>query len=373
MIGWWIAAGVAVVACLNMLYANPTHKLKVWLQLVVYYAKYWVLWLWCWALWHLWVEPQGFYAMAAALALLYLYMSWIEPNRLQIRYQTINLSQTTQNSQIVTPEPRPLKLAVIGDIHIGIFSPSAQLQHVVNCVNRLDVDTVLVTGDWLYHAGSDIMGKLSVLKALNKPCYSVLSEDDETQLQHISEKYQQSDGGNYLLINETITQVLQTMGITVLGQTKTPYQTGIHLNDFHLLGFSDGTVNTTSVTYPKPKLKQKTIILTHDIKQFLANSQHSQYLNEHTLIIAGQTHGGQVNVPWLTPWLVKALTGNTSVNGLTHHQLQIDNPSINFVTNAKLKKRKQISFYSWTNTGIGLTGLPFRFRCPPRVDVLTII
>ena len=381
-LGWWIAAAVAVVACLNMLAANPVHKLKVWLQLIVYYAKYWALWLWCWALWHLWLAPQAFYAIAAILALLYLYISWIEPNRLQIRYHTIDLSQNNfvQNHSIAptdNPKASVLKLAVIGDIHVGIFTPHAQLQQLVSCLNRLDVDAIVVTGDWLYHAGTDIMGKLSVLKALNKPCYSVLSEDDEAQLQQVCQAYQNSEGGNYLLINEKITQVLATMGITVLGQTHLAHQTDILLNDCHLLGFSDGAVNNTNVTYPKPSLHQKTLILTHDIKQFLANSQHSQYLNEHTLIIAGQTHGGQVNVPLLTPWLVNALTGNRSVDGLTCHQITVESPKIDQTANANVSKSvsklKQLTFYSWTNTGIGLTGLPFRFRCPPRVDVLTII
>lgn len=55
------------------------------------------------------------------------------------------------------------------------------------------------------------------------------------------------------------------------------------------------------------------------------------------------------------------MTGNASVAGLfTHHHHNANQP-------------KQVpSYQSWTTTGIGMTGLPFRLFCPPTIDVLTI-
>lgn len=380
--GWCVALFVMVAACLATVYANPSNKVKVWLQLVVYYAKYWAVWLWCWSLWHWWYQPDSFYGLTALLALWYVYASWIEPNRLQIRYQHIVLGKpraSTHATKNAVPNPQPLssslpqtttpplKLAVVGDIHVGIFFSQQQLNYLVHRLNQLDVDAVVVTGDWLYHAGSDIMGKLLALKALNKPCYTVLSEADTAQLQSVNQAYQRSDGGNYLLMNERLTQILHTMGVVVLGQADltSAQPSAIQINAVNIRGFNDGLASTSVVTTAKQPASQKTVILTHDIKQFLANSQNLHYLNEHTLVIAGQTHGGQVNIPWLTPWLVKALTGNTSPDGLSYHQL--DKTGI-----TQRLAKKPIGFYGWTTTGVGMTGLPFRFRCPPRVDVLII-
>lgn len=373
VLGWWIVATMAVFACLKMLYANPNNKFTVWLQLIIYYAKYWVLWLWYWSLWHFWLEPQAFYAITAGFALWYLYSSWIEPNRLQVRYQTIKLGKKKSESSTVNNSENSVRLAVIGDVHIGIFSSKNQLAQVVQRLNQLEVDAVLVTGDWLYHPSADIMGKLLVLKALNKPCFSVLSNADHEQLQQIEQRYQNSKGADYLLLNERLPQVLQIMGITLLGHAnKSINLAKTHLDQkaVKLLGFSNGITSLPPVIAHK-KYVEPTIILTHDIKQFLANSLNVQYLNENTLVIAGQSHGGQVNIPFLTPWLVKAVTGNTTIQGLTEHNIDKVMTENNLLTKRKLTS-SPIKFYSWTNTGIGMTGLPLRFNCPPRIDVLTI-
>lgn len=371
-LGWWIAIAVAVIACLKMLYTNPAQKIKVWLQLVVYYARYWALWLWGWSLWHCWIDWQLFYAMTAVLALVYLYLTWIEPNRLQVRYQSIYLGKPM--SEATTAKPvTSIKLAVIGDVHIGMFSNPRQLERVVQRLNQLDVDAILVTGDWLYHSSADIMGKLLVLKSLNKPCFSVLSEADTEQLHHIEQRYHDSDGADYLLLNERLPVVLQTLGITLL-EDSTPIAMTTHANSqtIKLLGFSDG-INSPSTLVPPKHSPQPTIILTHDIKQFLANSQHSQYLNDRTLVIAGQTHGGQVNIAWLTPWLVNAVTGNATTQGLSKQRIAINPTVVNSLSNLSTTTTAMpVTFYSWTTTGIGMTGLPLRFNCPPRIDVLTV-
>lgn len=56
-----------------------------------------------------------------------------------------------------------------------------------------------------------------IFKALNKPCYSVLSQADVEQLQAID---RQQGSGNYLLANERLTQVLATLGIQVFDLAK---------------------------------------------------------------------------------------------------------------------------------------------------------
>lgn len=97
------------------------------------------------------------------------------------------------------------------------------------------------------------------------------------------------------------------------------------------------------------------IIATHDIKQLEANPKTLQAAHANTLVVAGQTHGGQVNIPMLTPLMVKALSGNKLVAGLRKPN--------NRALAAKDRKSKKpsISVIKWINTGMWMTG--HRFGC----------
>lgn len=68
--------------------------------------------------------------------------------------------------------------------------------------------------------------------------------------------------------------------------------------------------------------------------------------------------------------MVRALTGNKLAAGLRTPDTakQSDYHPKAFNEDDKPSKRYQV----WVNTGIGMTGLPFRFNCPPTIDVLTI-
>ncbi|MDT0478384.1 metallophosphoesterase, partial [Streptomyces sp. DSM 41014] len=123
-------------------------------------------------------------------------MSWVEPNRLRVSHFSINLtasatyqpatdiSMAAPSSQSIKRQPikrQAAKIAVLSDIHIGIFSNPHQLVRLVKCLNRLDVDAVLILGDWLYQA-TTLDAQLSPFKTLNKPCYTVLSDADTQQV-----------------------------------------------------------------------------------------------------------------------------------------------------------------------------------------------
>ncbi len=68
------------------------------------------------------------------------------------------------------------------------------------------------------------------------------------------------------------------------------------------------------------------------------------------LVLAGDTHGGQICLPILGPLRNKAKTGKRFIKGLN--------------------RVSQTTIY--TSRGIGATGLPVRFLCPPEVSVFTL-
>ena len=375
MIGSWLGHLGAFIAVLVILWSclktvqlkARTDNLQILLQLVSFYARYWFVWLLLWANVQLLYDNQIIYWLLIALSLLYIYMSWVEPNRLRVSRFSINLtasatyqpatdiSLAASSSKYITPQAA--KIAVLSDIHIGIFSNPRQLARLVKCLNRLDVDAVLILGDWLYQA-TTLDAQLSPFKTLNKPCYTVLSAADTQQ---VGDDAQNSESAS----NMQLMNILPTFGIQLL-----PEQ-GLRIAGIKIIGIHNGsTMDLPRVIEQQRSAGQPLVIATHDIKQLEANPRTLSDANNDTLVIAGQTHGGQVNIPILTPLMVRALTGNKLAAGLrrpdTAKQSDYHPKALN--EDEKPSKRYQV----WVNTGIGMTGLPFRFNCPPTIDVLTI-
>ena len=395
MIGSWLGHLGALIAVLVILWSclktvqlkARTDNLQILLQLVSFYARYWFVWLLLWANVQLLYDNQIIYWLLIALSLLYIYMSWVEPNRLRVSRFSINLtvpatyqaatyqpatdiSLAAAASQPIKRQPikrqpikrQPIKrqaakIAVLSDIHVGIFSNPHQLARLVKCLNRLEVDAVLILGDWLYQA-TTLDAQLSPFKTLNKPCYTVLSDADTQQ---VIDDAQNSEPAS----NMQLKHILPTLGIQLL-----PEQ-GLHIAGIKIIGIHNGsTMDLPRVIEQQRSAGQPLVIATHDIKQLEANPRTLSDANNDTLVIAGQTHGGQVNIPILTPLMVRALTGNKLAAGLRRPDAakQSDNHPKVFNEDDKPSKRYQV----WVNTGIGMTGLPFRFNCPPTIDVLTI-
>lgn len=380
MIGSWLGHLGALIAVLVILWSclktvqlkARTDNLQILLQLVSFYARYWFVWLLLWANVQLLYDNQIIYWLLIALSLLYIYMSWVEPNRLRVSRFLINLtvsasyqpatdiSLPASSSQSIKRQPIKLqaaKIAVLSDIHIGIFSNPHQLARLVKCLNRLDVDAVLILGDWLYQA-TTLDAHLSPFKTLSKPCYTILSDAD-TQL--VVDNAQNSESAS----STSLINILPTFGIQLL-----PEQ-GLRIAGIKIIGIHNGsTMDLPRVIEQQRSAGQPLVIATHDIKQLEANPRTLSDANDDTLVIAGQTHGGQVNIPIVTPLMVRALTGNKLAAGLRQPDIPKQSNHPHQPPNAANKPSKR--YQVWVNTGIGMTGLPFRFNCPPTIDVLTI-
>lgn len=330
-LGYIIATWVMLWSCLKAFEADvQTGFLRVWLQLISYYARYYMLWLIIWSSVQLYDDPKPFEWLMFALASLYLYMIAVEPNLFSIKRQTIELSSSQFSLS------KPVKLAVVSDIHVGIFwGRSYQIRRLVQKLNQQEADAVIITGDWLYHAGADIIGKLQLFKALNKPCYTVLSEQD---------LFYENQPKNAL---NKLSNALSVLDIELIDDKN------ISIGDINIIGAGAKSAIPFAQLL---KSEKPTIIVTHDIKQIEANPSDLSASTAKKLIIAGQTHGGQVNIPLVTPKMVQAIIGTQSKSGLSVRQ-----------------PNRRLSYQVWTSTGVGMTGLPFRLNCLPSIDVLTIV
>ena len=142
-----LVAGFAVLRALYGCHHSVTvDRYKTFLLLFVYYGLYLAIPLLSWILWQWSEELQNSWeAIPLSLICLFLlYARFIEPSVLVVKHTAIHL----HNDQ---PLKQPLKIALLADLHVGLFSGrKRQLKRMVDFVNAEQPDLIIFSGDWTY-------------------------------------------------------------------------------------------------------------------------------------------------------------------------------------------------------------------------------
>ena len=251
----------------------------------------------------------------------------IEPNRLIVHPETIQVENWPK-------ELSGLRIAVISDIHAGgPFIDDAKLRLIVARTNELQPDLIVILGDYMsgnnWHAHRvepEVFAP--VLKEFRAPLgvYSILGNHD------------------WWYNGEKVRRALEENGIHVLENEVAEIKW--REKAFWLVGLSD---LWTRPQYIEPTIKRvppgaTMIALTHnpDIFPRLPPSV--------PLLLAGHTHGGQVNLPLLGRPIEPSDFGQRYAAGHV-----FENNHHLFVT-----------------TGIGTSILPVRFCVTPEIVLLTL-
>ncbi len=304
---------------------SRTHYLqKSFVQMLIFYSMY-AFWLLIpFALWLGLIGRMG-WGLVATLVLfsaLIVYARFIEPHRLVVRTHRIRLDW---------PQPlaRPLRVVVLGDIHVGLFSGQPrQLWRIVRAVAAAQPDFVVVAGDWTYEPGDHLFKKLQPFSTLTMPVYSVPGNHDE-----------EVPGPP---IQQALKDALVMNGIR-------PIEDGwVELDDIILAGTGD-------LWAGKARLEQLQHLPTNKPLVVLCHNPDTVEhvpagLAHRPLMLCGHTHGGQVFLPWVTQWVLN----KESKYGFRRDLYQFERAQI-FVT-----------------AGTGMVAAPFRLRVPPCVDVLEL-
>ncbi|MGH8215190.1 MAG: metallophosphoesterase [Rhodanobacteraceae bacterium] len=252
-------------------------------------------------------------ALLAILCLTVCYARFVAPNRLVVR-------------RTVIPAPIDLDIALVADIHVGLYTRRAKLAQVVRKLNTMHVDLVLFAGDLTYDPPHDLAAELSSLERLDKPMYAVLGNHDV-----------QLPGPP--LANK-IHRVLADSPVHFIEHRVIDFPT------FRLAGLYDWWSGRDDVAFLRTLPHDKPLlILMHQ-----PHSLRALHDVRFALAMAGHTHGGQVYIPWLTREMFLRIRDERYVNGY------YDTPT------GKL----------FVTPGVGVTGLPLRFDCPPTIDVLEL-
>ena len=252
---------------------------------------------------------------------------FIEPDLVTVHRETISIPNWDSKLN-------GLKIAVLTDIHVGApHIDLAKLKEIVSKTNSLQPDVVVILGDLVIHGvvgGSFVEPEkiTHVLKGLNSTIgtVAVLGNHD------------------WWYDGPRVTQALTHAGIKVLENDviKAPHG-GSH---FWLAGMPDMWTRDPKIAWTLKKISDDTpvILLTHNPDLF------PDVPKTVSLVLAGHTHGGQVDLPLIGRAIVPSRFGQRFAAG-------------HIVEEGR---------HLFVGTGIGTSILPIRFRVAPEILLLTL-
>lgn len=223
-----------------------------------------------------------------------------------------------------------LRIVQLSDIHYGPFFGAAELRRAIEMANETRAHIAVLTGDLVTRAGDDLEGCLELLRRLRAEAGIYVCHGNH-------EKYAGVTGA--------ATRGAASRGMTVLrGQAA-------------LLRFGAARVNLAGVDYfgtgtrTEPFLRPLidgasfNVLLQHNPAHFPAAAAAG-----FDLMLAGHTHGGQVNLPVLSENINVARAFTKYVRGayeLGHARLYV-------------------------SCGLGTVGVPVRIGAPPEVSLVRL-
>lgn len=242
----------------------------------------------------------------------------VEPNLLRVRTTTLTG---------IPAHSTPLRLALVADIHWGLFGRDGQLQRLVDRLNALEVDAIVVAGDWTYEPKRDLVGGLAPLSQLRAPVFGVLGNHDL-----------RAPGPD---VEQTLRHALQTHRVQLLEGKRLAWRGWELVGIDDLWGGHPEAQIATLLTTPSPSR----LIVSHQPDAVARFPRNAAFLT-----LSGHTHGGQITLPYLKRHVLESGTLNPWWDGLYSTE-----SSRLFVT-----------------PGIGMISLPARLGVPPTIDVLEL-
>ena len=260
----------------------------------------------------------------SAIGLLLLgYAVLVEPSRLVIRQVDF------VSDKYMGPD---IRIALVTDIHINsVHVPPSRVLDIVNAVNRQRPDLVLLPGDFV--AGHD--------KAENRS--AAFNENVGLGLSHFKRLFAPRFAtiGNHdaWWSAARVTKHLENAGVIVLENE------AITINDICVVGLADAMTslpdrsafNTCSESTPS-------LIFTHSPDAWRS------FRSDSILALAGHTHGGQVNLPFIGRRVNAISLGEEHSYGFS----------------------KIGGVDMFVSAGVGTSMLPIRFRAPPEIVIITL-
>lgn len=260
----------------------------------------------------------------AALVLVGLWSSWVEPYWIRVRHTTLSG---------IPAEAQPLKLALVADIHWGLFFRDRQLDDLVDRLNAMDVDAVIVAGDWTHEPTQDLRAGFAPLSRLRHPVWGVLGNHDV-----------QAPGPD---LTAPLRAALAQHGVRLIEGQAVPWK------GWELVGLDDQWGGRPQQQIQRlwaqgaGSLAARRLVVVHQPDTVALLPAGAAFL-----AMAGHTHGGQIWIPGFSPWYLRKTNSQQPwLNGL------YDTPAGRLLV----------------TPGVGTIGLPARLAVRPTIDRIDLV
>ena len=221
-----------------------------------------------------------------------------------------------------------LRVAQLSDLHFGPRTPLALIRAALEEANRFEPDLVVLTGDYLTRRKEDLLTLREQVGGLRAPTFAVLGNHD-VWVDPAATAAALRGNGYEVLENAWTSVRLRGAPFTVVG-----------IGDF-LTGRDD----VRRATGGLPSTGPTPLVLAHGPR----TARKVATLGRPALCLSGHTHGGQVNLPIVTPLLLASIR-EPYARGLY--------------------RLGPVQLY--VNRGIGMSGIAFRLNSPPEVTLATL-
>lgn len=222
-----------------------------------------------------------------------------------------------------------LTIAFLTDFHCSAQTPPSFLERIVRATNRLEPQLILLGGDYITRGAAYLEPIQQLLGQLQAPLgkFGVLGNHDfETDI-------------------GAVRDMLAHAGITDLtNHNRFLTRQGERL---YLAGVGDLWRDTPDLAAALAGVgaDAAVILLSH-------NPHFAERITDPRvrLVLAGHTHGGQVQPPRAGAWYANSRLGRFFVIGEVRHP----------------------TFVLYVSRGLGTVVVPFRYNCPPEITYLTL-
>ena len=250
---------------------------------------------------------------------------WLEPASLRTSEQRIGLQGL----------PRPLRVAVLTDLHVGSpFNGIDNLRRVVDLTNAARPDLICILGDLVIQGviGGNFVSPEDIARELARlhsavGTFAVLGNHDGW------------------LDRDRVRGALTANAVRMVEDTAVRVDTPA--GAVFVAGVSDlwtGPHDLAAALSAVTSDREPVLLLTHNPDVFPSVPERV------TLTIAGHTHGGQVKLPWIGAPIVPSRFGERFAAG---HVIEGGR-------------------HLFVATGVGTSIMPIRFRVPPAVTMLRL-
>lgn len=178
------------------------------------------------------------------------------------------------------------RVVQLSDIHVGPSTPQLLLARVAEVVAELEPDVVVLTGDYVNVSTFYARRITELVRLLPKPCIATLGNHD-----HFTDP-------------ERITLALEAGGAKVLRNESTM------LGELLVVGVDDGHSGNADIPRAFEGIDaERALVLSH-----FPNTADEIASTRAPLVLSGHTHGGQIDVPWLTRTVAR-VAGNPYLRG----------------------------------------------------------